>query len=83
MRLRSGAERARVDAVLLGVQVTEFDDAAMHVYPAIAEHLLRAGTPIGVMDMLIASVALSGGHALLTHNSKHFTSIPGLVVETY
>jgi tRNA(fMet)-specific endonuclease VapC len=43
-------------------------------------HLYSIGHPIGVEDVIIASVALSNGLVVVSANTKHFSRIPGLVV---
>jgi predicted nucleic acid-binding protein len=73
-------EAARIDAALGVFQVLEFDDAAARAYARIDASLSRAGRPVGDMDALIASIALSHVQPLVTRNPRHFTDIPGLVV---
>lgn len=46
-------------------------------------HLYSIGQPIGVEDIIIASVALSNGLAVVSANTKHFSRIPGLTVENW
>jgi len=45
--------------------------------------LERAGTPIGVLDTLIAGTALRHGATLVTRNLKEFERIEGLAVEDW
>ena len=45
--------------------------------------LERAGTPVGDMDVIIASVALSLGAGVATANVKDFAGIVGLRVEDW
>jgi hypothetical protein len=44
---------------------------------------LPGGKPIGNMDLLIASHAVSEGYAVVTNNVKHFSNVPGLKVEVW
>jgi predicted nucleic acid-binding protein len=76
-------ERVRFDPVLARLQILEFDARAMRLYPEIFIHLQRIGRLPGVMDMLIASVALSHGHRLMTRNIQHYEHVPGLRVDSY
>jgi len=46
-------------------------------------HLYSIGQPIGVEDVIIASIVLSNGLAVVTANTKHFSRIPGLTVENW
>ncbi len=45
--------------------------------------LFGAGIPIDDMDLLIGSSALVGGFTMVTHNTRHFSHIPGLKVEDW
>jgi len=44
-------------------------------------HLYSIGQPIGIEDVIIASVALSNGLVVISANTKHFSRIPGLAIE--
>ena len=73
-------ESAKVDRMLASVGVLDFDDLAARMYGKIEADLRRSGRTVGDVDALIASVALSNGHRLVTRNPRHFTGIPGLSV---
>jgi tRNA(fMet)-specific endonuclease VapC len=45
--------------------------------------LERAGTPIGPLDTLIASHALSHQLTLITNNDREFRQVPSLSVENW
>ena len=60
-----------------------FDHAAAETYAHIRSRLSKAGTPIGPNDLLIASIALANGFTLVTHNTKEFGRIEGLVIEDW
>ena len=74
----ASGESQRIDELLAAMQILEFDDAAARAYGHIEASLRRAGRPVGDMDALIASIALSQGQSLVTRNTRHFTDIPGL-----
>jgi tRNA(fMet)-specific endonuclease VapC len=76
-------ERAEWDRILSRMQILEFDARAMRLYPQIFVYWRSLGRLPGVMDMLIASVALAHGRRFVTHNLQHFQGIPGLQVESY
>jgi tRNA(fMet)-specific endonuclease VapC len=76
-------ERAKLEPVLNKLQILEFDPRAMRLYPQIFIHLQSIGRLPGVMDMLIASVALSHGHRLMTRNVLHYEHVPGLRLDGY
>ena len=50
---------------------------------SIAANLKLAGEAIGFPDVLIASIVLEAGERLVTRNVKHFSRIPGVILETY
>lgn len=77
------SELQRVDRVLAGLVVLEFDAQAAVLYAVIKAALLRRGRPIGDCDTLIAAIALSNGQSLLTRNPRHFDPVTGLVVKAY
>lgn len=77
------AELKKVETVLKGVPILEFDEAAAHLFGKLTAHLLRIGRPAGDMDVLIAAVTMAGGHSLVTRNPTHFADVPGLVVHSY
>ncbi len=43
----------------------------------------RQGTPIGVMDMLIAAHAKAKGLIIVTHSVREFKRVEGLVLENW
>lgn len=59
------------------------DTAFPTLYAEAAATLIRNGTPIPVMDLLIGITAKSHGLTLLTRDRRHFFRIPGLAVEYY
>ena len=46
-------------------------------------HLRRMGTPIGNFDTMIAGQALTRGMTLVTHNTREFSRVPGLMIEDW
>jgi tRNA(fMet)-specific endonuclease VapC len=88
--LRFGAEKAGrpklaelVEAYLERVAILDWTNEVTNHYARIRTELERAGKPIGNMDLLIASQAVSQGMTLVTNNIKHFSSVPGLKVEVW
>lgn len=63
--------------------VKAFDDLAAYEYGQICAYLQKQGTPIGVMDMLIAAHAKSSDLILVTNNTKEFERIPNLNIENW
>ena len=68
---------------LLPLEIYAFDYDAAQTYGSVRAELERLGTPIGSMDMLIAAHALSLDLTVVTHNTRHFTKVPGLRLEDW
>lgn len=69
--------------LLAPLRVEAFDDAAAAAYGEVRASLERAGTPIGPLDLLIASHALSLDRAVITNHVREFTRVVGLRVEDW
>jgi tRNA(fMet)-specific endonuclease VapC len=81
--VRQAAVRREVDAFLEPFEVLPFDREAADSYSRVRFDLERAGRPIGERDLLIASIALSRGLAVVTHNVGAFARVPGLKTEDW
>jgi tRNA(fMet)-specific endonuclease VapC len=55
-----------------------FDDAAAEQYGLVRAQLRRGGTPIGLNDILIASISLANDLTLVTRNQNEFRRVAGL-----
>ena len=55
-----------------------WDEDCARSYAEIRAALEEAGTPIGNMDMMIAAAAIARHSTLVTHNTAHFSRVPGL-----
>ncbi len=75
--------RKRVEILISPFSRIPFDSEAAALFAPLKEDLIRRGKPIGVIDMLIASIAKSRGLTLVTNNLRHFQEIPGLSVENW
>ena len=73
----------RVETFCRAFESLPFDDAAAGRYGLIRAQLRREGRPIGANDLMIASIALSGGLTLATRNMDEFARVPGLDVERW
>ncbi|MBE9038910.1 type II toxin-antitoxin system tRNA(fMet)-specific endonuclease VapC [aff. Roholtiella sp. LEGE 12411] len=60
-----------------------FDDSTAFVYGRIRAELLAAGTPIGPNDFQIAAIALTHNLTLVTHNTREFGRVSGLMIEDW
>jgi tRNA(fMet)-specific endonuclease VapC len=88
--LRFGADKRQsrkihraIEGFLSGVEVLVFDSVAAKTFGSVAASLAGAGVPIGQMDTLIASHAISVNATLVTNNERHFSRVPGLRVENW
>ena len=60
-----------------------FDDFAAEEYGKLRAYLASQGTPIGPNDLMIASIALTHGLTVVTHNTSEFSRVPGLKFEDW
>lgn len=65
------------------VQILPFDTAAARVYGPLRRELELGGTPVAEPDLRIASIALAHGLMLITGNVRHFSKVPGLLIENW
>ena len=77
------AELGRVKAAFAGWPRLPFDDAAAERYGELRARLKQAGNLIGANDLLIAASALADGLVVVTHNTREFSCVPGLVIEDW
>lgn len=80
-RVRQNVEA--VERFAGGIAVLPFDGNAAAHFGKIRAELRRAGTPVGVQDMLIGAHARSAGLTLVTNNRREFDRILGLRVENW
>jgi tRNA(fMet)-specific endonuclease VapC len=80
---QSERNRAALDQFLIPLEVLPFDEAAAEAYGNIRATLEIKGTPIGPLDTLIASHALSVKATVVTNNVREFSRVEGLRVENW
>ena len=78
-------EKNRLALALLfsNIEVLDFDTKAAIHYGKIRAYLEKQGTPIGPLDMMIASHAMSLGYTVVTNNIKEFERVPDLKLENW
>jgi tRNA(fMet)-specific endonuclease VapC len=89
--LRAGAEMAdnprrelsKVIKLVEGFDIVSPTPPFEVLYGEIVGALMRSGTPIPRMDLLLGVMARSVGMPVLTRDVNHFGKIPGLIVEEY
>ena len=69
-----------IEQLLAELEVLAFDLQAARTHARISASLIRAGTPIGPNDLIIAATALAHGHTVMTDNLREFALVPGLPV---
>lgn len=75
--------RQQLNQLLALVSVLPFAAPEASIAARIRADLERAGTPIGVLDTLIAGIALRHGAILVTHNLDEFRRIDRLAIEDW
>ena len=81
----SNASRSHlvVAAFLQPYEILPFDDACAHAYSTIRSSLKKRGRPIGPNDMLIAATAIANQAILVSNNTKEFSRVEGLRLESW
>ena len=74
---------AEMHAFLSAFDSLPFDDVAADVSGRVRAQLETAGERIEINDVLIAAVALSNNLTLVTHNVRHLSRVPGLLMEDW
>jgi tRNA(fMet)-specific endonuclease VapC len=74
------ARRRAFDALLQVTRVLPFDEAAARAAARVRSQLEQAGTPIGLLDTLIAGTAIACSAVLVTHNTREFARVRGLKI---
>ena len=77
---RAWARQRRILEVFVSLP---FDDMAALIAGRIRAQLANLGTPIGIHDLLIASIALANDLTLVTHNTGEFSRVEGLRIEDW
>ncbi len=80
-QLKDKIEEAKED--LRRFEIIPFDEEIAEIAAEIDAKLMRSGTPIGYPDVVIAATALSRNLTLITRNTKHFSLVDGMRIETY
>jgi len=80
--MRKDIELKKVRDILGQLEILHFTIEACERYGKLAEELEAAGRPIGDLDAMIASLALTHNEPILT-SDKHFKKVPSLIIETW
>jgi len=80
---RPEENRRRLLTLLAWLPSLPFAGEATRRFGEIRATLTRQGTPIGPYDLQIAAIALAQGLTLVTHNTREFARVPGLLLEDW
>jgi len=75
--------RERVKRFVSTFEIVSFDEKACTAYAKIRHSLERSGTPVGPMDLLIASIGLAYNFTVVTNNIKEFKRVKGLKLQNW
>ena len=80
---RSQKIRRAIRSFAKDVAVVPFDETSAARFAVVAAALSTRGQPIGLYDTLVAAQALALGVTIVTNNTRHFSRVPGLAVESW
>jgi tRNA(fMet)-specific endonuclease VapC len=69
--------------ILPRIQILGFSYKEALKAAELIHHLFSTGQPVGIEDVMIASIALCNGLAVVSANTKHFSRIPDLRIENW
>jgi tRNA(fMet)-specific endonuclease VapC len=86
-----GAEKSKarkknwsiVEKFIGNFELLPFEGKCCQTYAKIRASLEKSGSPIGPMDLLIASITMAQNLILITNNVKEFRRIKGLNIENW
>jgi tRNA(fMet)-specific endonuclease VapC len=73
----------RLKTTLASLRLWPFDSSAAFEYGRIYAELARLGRPIGVVDMMIAAIAMTLGNCKVVSSDSDFLAVPGLKLEDW
>jgi len=80
---RKNENIAKVRKILTLLEILDFSVDACERYGRLVNELYLKGSPIGDLDTMIASIALTHAEPLLTSDKEHFEKVPGLITESW
>jgi tRNA(fMet)-specific endonuclease VapC len=76
-------EQVKVDRLIQPMSLIPFDEEAAKRTAKTRWHLEQTGQMIGPYDLMLAGQALALGMVLVTHHTKEFQRVPGLMLEDW
>ena len=83
LRIADPVKREEVNKFLSPFDIVPFGPEAALAYAKIRHDMQVKGTPIGPADLIIAATATAHHATLVTHNTKEFSRISGLLIEDW
>ncbi|NJM13681.1 MAG: type II toxin-antitoxin system VapC family toxin [Synechococcaceae cyanobacterium SM1_2_3] len=80
---RIADNQARLQIFFNHLPSLPFDDVAVEHFGDIRATLTNIGKPIGPYDLQIAAIARAQSLILVTHNTREFARVPGLILEDW
>ncbi|CDH44248.1 MAG: type II toxin-antitoxin system VapC family toxin [Candidatus Competibacteraceae bacterium] len=80
---RVAENQARLQRFFANLPSLPFDDDAAEHFGDIRATLAHQGKPIGPYDLQIAAIARAHGLIVVTHNTREFARVPGLMLEDW
>lgn len=75
--------KKHLNAFLNAMNILPWDESAIWHFAVNRNRLRQAGTPIGEIDLLLASQALANNAIFVTNNVREFERIEGLQLENW
>lgn len=72
-----------IERFLEPYEIISFDSQAAIAYARIRHELEKNGKNIGPNDLIIAATVAANQGTLVTHNTKEFDRVPGLITEDW
>jgi tRNA(fMet)-specific endonuclease VapC len=76
-------EEEKIENILNSLNILQLNKENAKAAGKIQAQLVNKGEDIGIMDIMIAAIAITNNEILITRNKKHFEKIEGLKIETY
>lgn len=71
----------RAEKFIQDIEVIDLDNNAVKEFGELKAELRKIGQPVADFDLLIASVAITRNHILVTNNTRHYSRISQLKLE--
>src|SRR3989344_494309 len=76
-------EEEKIENTLNSLNILQLNKESAKIAGRLQAELINKGEDIGIIDILIAAIALRNNETLITRNKKPFEKIPNLKIQTY